>query len=236
MAIDVKICGINEPRSLQAAVGDGARYIGFVFYEPSPRYIAPQMASQLAWQVGTTSRIVGLFVEPSDDFLDDVVSQTPLNMIQLHGDETPGRVAEIRARYSIPVMKAFRIGAAADFDPVAQYEPVADWLLFDARAPKNVASLPGGNGIAFDWQLMAGRDFNRPWMLSGGLNAENVTAAIEATGAETIDISSGVEAAPGRKDPDKIAALLALTNSLTPASENPAAKKAQSLGLLLPEG
>lgn len=236
MGIDVKICGINEPRSLQAAVGHGARYIGFVFYEPSPRYIAPNIASQLAWQVGTTSRIVGLFVEPSDGFLDDVVSQTPLNMIQLHGDETPGRVAEIRARYSIPVMKAFRIGEKADFKPVASYERVADWFLFDARPPKNVAALPGGTGIAFDWQLMAGQQFNRPWMLAGGLNADNLRAAVETTGAGTIDVSSGVEQAPGRKDPDKITALLALADTLPNPAQNSACKKAQSLGLLLPEG
>ena len=236
MGIDVKICGINEPRSLQAAVGHGARYIGFVFYEPSPRYIAPGIASQLAWQVGTTSRIVGLFVEPSDDFLEEAVSQTPLNMIQLHGDETPGRVAEIRARYSIPVMKAFRIGEKADFAPVASYEGVADWFLFDARPPKNVASLPGGTGIAFDWQLMAGQSFDRPWMLAGGLNADNLASAVEATGAGTVDVSSGVEAAPGRKDPDKITALLDIADCLDAPGENLAGKKAQSLGLLLPEG
>ncbi|MEM6902577.1 MAG: phosphoribosylanthranilate isomerase [Pseudomonadota bacterium] len=209
MSVDAKICGINEPRSLRAAVDGGARYIGFVFYEPSPRFVPPQQAGQLAWQVGTTSRVVGLFVEPSDDFLDEVVTQMPLNMIQLHGDEQPGRVREIREKYSIPVMKAFRIGSAEDLDVVPNYEPVADWLLFDARAPKNVAALPGGNGLSFDWQLLAGRSFGRPWMLSGGLNADNLAEAVAATGATTIDVSSGVEDHPGRKSPDKIEALLA---------------------------
>jgi len=236
MAVDVKICGINEPRSLRAAVEHGARYIGFVFYEPSPRYIAPNMASQLAWHVGTTSRIVGLFVEPSDDFLAEVITQTPLNMIQLHGEETPGRVREIRERYSIPVMKAFKIGEAADLDVVKAYEPVTDWLLFDARPPRNVAALPGGNGLSFDWQLLSGRNFGRPWMLSGGLTAKNLAEAVAATDATTIDVSSGVEARPGKKDPDKIVELVDLARTLHGGAKNKASKTAQALGLALPGG
>lgn len=236
MSVDAKICGINEPKALQAAVSHGARYIGFVFYERSPRYLPPPMAAQLAAQAGTSSRVVGLFVDPSDDFLADVISQTPLNMLQLHGDETPGRVQEIRERYSIPVMKAFRIGDASDLKPVRDYKPVADWLLFDARPPSNVASLPGGNGLSFDWRLLANQEFGRPWMLSGGLNPGNLAEAVAETNAHTVDVSSGVEERPGKKDPAKIIEFVELANSLPSPERNKAQKKAQALGLLLPEG
>jgi phosphoribosylanthranilate isomerase len=231
MPVDVKICGISEPESLQAAVQAGARFVGFVFFERSPRFVAAPMAAELARQVGTAVRTVGLFVEPSDDFLDHVVTQTPLDMIQLHGKEAPGRVQEIRQRFSIPVVKALPVGEAADLEAVSAYEPVADWLLFDAKPPKNVAALPGGNGIAFDWKLLAGRRFARPWMLSGGLNAGNLAEAVEMTGATTIDVSSGVEDRPGHKSVEKIRTLLTLAKTLGNGSARPS-----GLGLSLTGG
>lgn len=234
MAIEAKICGISEPAGLRAALDHGARFIGFVFYEHSPRHVAPPMAAELARQVGTSVRTVGLFVEPSDELLDHVVSQMPLDMLQLHGEETPGRVREIRDRFSIPVMKAIKVATAADLDAVSAYQPHADWLLFDARAPKNVASLPGGNGIAFDWTILRERRFERPWMLSGGLDADNLAEAVRISGARTVDVSSGVEDRPGHKSPEKIRAFLTAARAIQ--APDTASARAQNLGLILPEG
>lgn len=206
--IETKICGLKAPEPIRAAIDHGARYIGFVFYERSPRNVGAELAGQLARMAGTAVRTVGLFVEPRDDELDDIVPRVPLNMLQLHGEEVPGRVAEIRARYSIPVMKAVRVASAQDIENALIYQEVADWLLFDARPPENVAALPGGNGLTFDWSLLAGRRFERPWMLSGGLDAANVAEAVRITGAQAVDVSSGVEDRPGHKTPDKIEAFL----------------------------
>ncbi|MEQ8964586.1 MAG: phosphoribosylanthranilate isomerase [Azospirillaceae bacterium] len=209
MSVAVKICGLTTPEGVDAATAGGARYLGLVFYPPSPRAVGPELAKQLARRAPTGVRVVGLFVEPDDQFLDDVVSQVPLDVIQLHGDEMPGRVAEVRAAFAIPVMKAIRVAEAADLDGVDAYQDVADRLLFDAKPPKNVASLPGGNGIPFDWTLLAGRHWRRPWMLSGGLTLDNLAEAVDATGAEAVDVSSGVEDRPGHKDPALIQAFLA---------------------------
>ena len=201
MPVSVKICGLTEPETLHAAVSGGARYVGFVFYPPSPRSIAPSMAAELARLVPTGVRTVGLFVDPDDDFLEHVVSQVPFDLIQLHGKETPRRIAEVKAAFNIPVMKAIKVGGPEDLAAALEIAEVADRLLFDAKPPAKVSALPGGNGIAFDWTLLAGRSWPKPWMLSGGLKPENAAEAVRTTGATALDVSSGVEDRPGHKDP-----------------------------------
>lgn len=205
--VKAKICGISTPETMQAALDAGARYVGLVFFAKSPRNVSIATAAELSRMVGTGTRVVGLFVDPTDDFLDDVTGQVPLDLIQLHGSEPPERVAAIRSRFNLPVMKALKVGDATDLDAAAAYEPVVDLLLFDAKPPKG-AVLPGGNGVSFDWSLLTGRHWARPWMLSGGLDPDNVADAIHATGAAAVDVSSGVESAPGVKDPDLIRAFL----------------------------
>ncbi|EWY37589.1 N-(5'-phosphoribosyl)anthranilate isomerase [Skermanella stibiiresistens SB22] len=204
MTVQVKICGVGHPGAVQAAVKGGARYIGLVFYDRSPRHVAPPLAAELARMVPTGVRTVGLFVDPSNEYLEHVVSQVPLDLIQLHGDESPARVAEIKAAFSMPVMKAIKVSSVADLDVVDAYAEVADRLLFDAKPPAKVSALPGGNGIAFDWTILTGRTWSKPWMLSGGLTIANVAEAIAISGAQSIDVSSGVEDRPGHKDPDLI--------------------------------
>ena len=206
MKIDVKICGVCDPDTIAVAASCGARYVGFVFYPRSPRAVPVEAARQLARTVPTAVRSVGLFVDPSDRDLDEVVGQVPLDLIQLHGAETPERVAEVKALSGLPVMKAVKIADAEDVDGALAYAEVADRLLFDARPPKNVTALPGGNGIPFDWTLLAGRTWPLPWMLSGGLSAETVADAIEISGAPAVDVSSGIEARPGVKDAARIRA------------------------------
>ena len=185
------------------------RAVGFVFYRASPRAVTPDIAGDLARMLPTGTRAVGLFVDPSDEQIATVTARAPLDLLQLHGDESPRRVAEIRGRFATPVMKAIRIATADDLLPLADYESVADWVLFDAKPPPNVASLPGGTGIAFDWQLLRGVRITRPWMLSGGLNAANLAEAVSLTGTKAVDVSSGVEEAPGIKAIGKIREFLA---------------------------
>lgn len=211
-AVKAKICGISTPETMQAALDAGARWVGLVFFPKSPRNVSIATAAELSRMVGTGTRVVGLFVDPTDELLDDVTGQVPLDLIQLHGGETPERVAAIRARFNLPVMKALKVGDAADLDAAAAYEPVVDILLFDAKPPKG-AILPGGNGVAFDWSLLTGRHWQKPWMLSGGLDPANVADAIRATGAKAVDVSSGVEDAPGRKSSDLIRAFLSAVTS-----------------------
>ncbi len=206
---DVKICGLSTPATVDAAVQAGARYVGFVFYPPSPRAVSVELAGQLARRLPTGVRSVGLFVEPSDDELDDTLSKVPLDLIQLHGGELPARVAEVRRSVSIPVMKAIRVATSEDVAEAEAYQAAADRLLFDAKPPKTVASLPGGNGLAFDWSLLAGRRWSVPWMLSGGLTVDTVAAAVARTGAPAVDVSSGVEDRPGAKSVAKIRAFVA---------------------------
>ncbi|HET8726282.1 MAG TPA: phosphoribosylanthranilate isomerase [Alphaproteobacteria bacterium] len=208
MKLSVKICGLSTSEAVDAAVTGGARYVGLVFYARSPRAVDPALAAQLARRVPTGVRTVGLFVEPEDEFLESVVGRVPLDLLQLHGDEEPARVVEIRERYGLPVMKAIRVATRADLARVPEYEETADRLLFDAKPPPNVAALPGGNGLPFDWSVLAGRSWTRPWMLSGGLNRDNLGEAVAATGAEAVDVSSGVEDRPGHKHPDLIRAFL----------------------------
>lgn len=214
MTVAAKICGLSEPESLRAAVTGGARYVGFVFYPRSPRAIAPPMAAELARLLPTGVRSVGLFVDPDDEFLEHVTGQVPLDLIQLHGGETPRRIAEIKGRYALPVMKAVKIGGPEDLTAAMEAAEVADRLLFDAKPPAKVSALPGGNGIAFDWTILAGRSWPRPWMLSGGLTVDNVAEAVRVTGAREVDVSSGVEDRPGHKDPALVRAFLSAVAAL----------------------
>ncbi|WP_095590500.1 phosphoribosylanthranilate isomerase [Actibacterium ureilyticum] len=206
--IRVKICGLRDAAQVAAAVDAGAAYVGFVFFPKSPRHIAPEQAAALAAEVPPGVAKVALTVDADDVFLDQLLERVPLDMLQLHGHESPARVAEIRARYGLPVMKAIGIADAVDLDQIDTYAAVADQLLIDAKPPKD-ATLPGGNGLAFDWRLLAGRKYwTRPWMLAGGLTADNVAEAVRLTGARQVDVSSGVESAPGVKDPDRIRAFV----------------------------
>ncbi len=201
--VSVKICGLTEAGGVAAAVEAGARYLGFVFFPKSPRDISPDRAAALAGQVPVGIAKTGLFVDPDDAQLDRVLQQVPLDLIQLHGAESPARVAEVRALTGLPVMKAVGVAEPSDLDLLWDYGLVADMLLIDAKPPKG-AVLPGGNGLAFDWRLLAGRQILKPWLLAGGLTPENVHEAIRLTRAPGVDVSSGVESAPGVKDPDRI--------------------------------
>lgn len=199
---NVKICGLSDPESLEVAVQSGARFVGFVFYPPSPRNVSFDIAWNLARAVPTGVRSIGLFVNPEDEELERIVTGIQLDMIQLHGDETPGRVNEIKERFSMPVIKAIRVANKYDLEDIEGYESAADWLLFDAK-PAN-ATLPGGTGQSFDWNILKGREFKKPWMLSGGLDTDNVKEALSILKPNAVDVSSGVESEPGLKDADKI--------------------------------
>ena len=203
MSTTVKICGLTSPEGVAAAVSAGARYLGFVFFAKSPRHVTPEQAAALASEVPLGIAKVGLFVNPDDALLQTVLAQVPLDMIQLHGSESPARVTEVRALTGLPVMKAVGVAAPRDLDALWDYGLVADMLLIDAKPPKD-AELPGGNGLAFDWRLLAGRQILKPWLLAGGLTPENVTQALRLTRAPGVAVSTGVESAPGVKDPDRI--------------------------------
>jgi phosphoribosylanthranilate isomerase len=207
--IRVKICGLRTGADIAAAASAGASYVGFVFYPKSPRNVSFQEAAVLAVDVPMGIAKVALVVNADDAFLDDLTAAVPLDMLQLHGSETPTRVAEVKARYGLPVMKAVGIADASDLAQIDAYAAVADQLLIDAKPPKN-ADLPGGNGLAFDWTLLAGRKYwTVPWMLAGGLTADNVAEAVRRTGATQVDVSSGVEGLVGVKDAGLISAFLA---------------------------
>ena len=215
MPIDAKICGVKTPESVAAAARGGAAYIGLNFYPPSPRAVSPAQASALARQTPPQVKRVGLFVDPDDDTLAAVTAEVPLEILQLHGGETPRRIAAIKARFGLPVMKAIKVATADDIAAAEDYLSLVDLLLFDAKAPKTLKNaLPGGNAIAFDWRLLAGRTWSRPWMLSGGLDADNLAEAVGITAARAVDVSSGVEDGPGNKSPDKIAAFLEAAHGL----------------------
>jgi phosphoribosylanthranilate isomerase len=215
MSVKTKICGLNHPAAVAAAVAGGASHLGFNFYPPSPRSIDPLKAASLAAGVPAGIVKVGLFVDASDEEIARTLAEAKLDMLQLHGDETPRRVKDVRRKFGKPVMKALRVASAADIAAADEYLPVVDWLLFDAKPPPEMTNaLPGGNAISFDWSLIAGRSWPKPWMLSGGLNAGNLVDAVHTTRAQTVDVASGVEDSPGRKSPDKIAAFLKLAASL----------------------
>jgi len=197
--VRVKICGLTRPEHMRAAVEAGAGYVGFVFFPKSPRNVSLEAAAALARDVPPGVAKVALVVDADDALLDEITTQVPIDMLQLHGGESPARVAEIRARYGLPVMKAVGIAEVGDLDKLDSYMPVADQILVDAKPPKE-AEVPGGMGVPFDWRLIAGRHWAKPWMLAGGLTAQNVGLAVKLTGARQVDVSSGVEAAPGVKD------------------------------------
>ncbi|MFK7743801.1 MAG: phosphoribosylanthranilate isomerase [Roseobacter sp.] len=196
----VKICGLTDAAHVAAAATAGARYVGFVFFPKSPRNVSLAQARGLALATPDGVAKVALVVNADDALLDDLTREVPVDILQLHGKETPARVAEIKARYGLPVMKAVGVADASDLAAIDTYSAVADQLLIDAKPPKG-ADLPGGNGLAFDWHLLADRKYwTKPWMLAGGLTPENVAQAVARTGARQVDVSSGVEKAPGQKD------------------------------------
>ena len=201
--VSVKICGISTVDDVRACAGAGANYMGLVFFEKSPRNITIPAARDLALAAPVGLAKVALVVNPSDAELDAIAGTVPLDMIQLHGRETPERVAEVKARYGLPVMKAVGIADANDLPKLESYFGVADQILVDAKPPKG-GELPGGNGLSFDWRLIAGRRWPCPWMLAGGLTPENVAEAVKMTGAKQVDVSSGVEDAPGQKNAELI--------------------------------
>jgi phosphoribosylanthranilate isomerase len=206
----VKICGLTTAETVEAAVGGGADYVGFVFYEPSPRSVTPAAAGALARRVQGRAKVVALFVDPDDELLNRVIAEVDPDLIQLHGSETPDRVAAIRNRWGRPVMKAVPVETRRDAETALKYRDSADLILFDAKPPQGtMEALPGGNGVPFDWGALIGMRGKVPFMLSGGLTPENVAAAIRLTSAETVDVSSGVEVRPGEKDPDRIRRFLA---------------------------
>jgi phosphoribosylanthranilate isomerase len=215
MSVQAKICGLSSAEAVDAAIRGGARFVGFVFYPPSRRHVTPERAAALAALVPERVTRVGLFVDPTDAELAGVLERGPLDLLQLHGSESPRRVAEIKARFGKPVMKAIPIAAPGDPDAAIPYLEVADWLLFDAKPPRgDPRALPGGNGLAFDWQILGGRSWSKPWMLSGGLTAKNLAEAVATTHARAVDVSSGVEIRPGIKDLGKIAEFLARVATL----------------------
>lgn len=201
--VQVKICGLSTQDDVTAAIDAGARYVGFVFFEKSPRNISFDKAADLAAEVAAGICKVALTVNADDAFLDALLAAVPIDLLQLHGTESPERVAEVKLRYGLPVMKAIGVADASDLDALDAYARVADQILVDAKPPKGSA-IPGGNGLAFDWRLIAGRRWACPWMLAGGLTATNVAEAIRLTGARQVDVSSAVESAPGVKDAELI--------------------------------
>lgn len=206
--VKVKICGLSDAAAVAAAVAAGADYIGFVFYARSPRYVSGAQAGLLARGVPARVGRVGLFVDAGDAEIAGPVRAGVVDHLQLHGQETPERVAEIRALFGLPVIKAAPIAGPEDIPAAAGFEAAADMLLFDAKPPASANALPGGNGQVFDWELIAGHVWRRPWMLSGGLNAQNLADAVRISGAGIVDVSSGVERRPGIKDCGKIRAFV----------------------------
>jgi phosphoribosylanthranilate isomerase len=207
MSVIVKICGLSTPEALDVALDAGADMVGFVFFPPSPRHVAFDKAHALASRVLERAQKVALTVDADDVLLDAVVEALQPDMLQLHGTESPARVEAVRRMFGLPVMKALPISATDDLDGIVQYAGIADRLLFDARAPRE-ATRPGGLGRPFDWHLLENLDPGVPFMLSGGLDAANVGEALRITRAPGVDVSSGVERAPGEKDPDKIRAFV----------------------------
>ena len=199
----VKICGLKTEAALEMALAGGADYVGLVFFPPSPRNITPEVARPLADKARGRAKIVALLVDPDDALIDAVVTAVNPDLLQLHGDETPERVREVRRRWDKPVMKAIKVATAQDAQAAFDYAEAADLILFDARAPKD-STRPGGHGAPFDWNLLSGIKGRLPFMLSGGLTPDNVAEAIRITGAPMVDVSSGVESRPGEKDPELI--------------------------------
>jgi phosphoribosylanthranilate isomerase len=205
--IRVKICGLRTVADVQAVADAGAAYIGLNFFAKSPRFVTLALARELALAAPAGLAKVALVVDADDATLDAIVEGVPLDMLQLHGHETVARVAEVRARYGLPVMKVLGVADEGDLGPLLDYSVVADQIMIDAKPPTG-AVLPGGNGVSFDWRLLVGRKWLRPWMLAGGLTPANVAEAVRLTGARQVDVASGVESAPGVKDHARIAAFV----------------------------
>ena len=208
MSAQVKICGLTRPQDMAAVAAAGAAYAGLNFFAKSPRFVTPAQARALSLAAPVGLARVGLFVDAGDDLIDAVLTEAPLDILQLHGHETPERVVALRARHCLPVMKVVGVAGPDDLAGLTTFARVADLLLVDAKPPKD-AVLPGGNGLTFDWRLIAGRRWPVPWMLAGGLTPANVAEAIALTGAPAVDVASGVESAPGVKDEGRIAAFCA---------------------------
>ncbi|MEQ8665030.1 MAG: phosphoribosylanthranilate isomerase [Rhodospirillales bacterium] len=218
MTILVKICGLNSADTVDTAVKAGTDMVGFNFFPKSPRYVDPDTAGGLAGRVPDRVIKVGLFVEPTDDELAAMLTRVPLDMIQLHGQEDPARVAHVRDRFAKPVMKVIGVSDAADLSRAAGYKGAADRLLLDAKPPKG-ADRPGGNAVSFDWTMLSGWTAPMPWMLAGGLNPGNVAEAVSISHAPGVDVASGVESAPGVKDNAAIKAFIDAARVAAPVKE-----------------
>jgi len=214
MSVTAKICGLSTEEAVTAASDAGAAYLGFVFYPRSPRAVTPQRAARLCAGVPAGIARVGLFVDADDRAIEAALTAAPIDILQFHGGESPERVAAAKRRFGCPVMKAVAIAGFDDVLSAARFENVADILLFDAKPPLRPDALPGGNGLAFDWALIADRSWRTPWMLSGGLTAELLPEAVRISAAAAVDVSSGVESHPGVKDLDRIRVFLAVASSL----------------------
>jgi phosphoribosylanthranilate isomerase len=215
VSVGAKICGLTSEDAVQAAVAGGARFTGFVFYPPSPRSLGITQAAALVAGVAPGITRVGVFVDPDDTLLENVLAKMPLDMIQLHGGETPERAAAIKRRFGLKLMKAIKVAGERDVQTAKEFLGIADWLMFDAKPPKEMATaLPGGNALAFDWELLRARQWPLPWMLSGGLTVENLPQAVKISRAEFVDVSSGVERRLGEKDPAKVGEFLTRAKSL----------------------
>ncbi len=213
MSVAVKVCGLTDASTLAVAIEGGAAFVGFVFFAASPRALTPLRASLLAAAVPAPVKRIGVVVDADDAKLEHILSVVGLDMLQCHGTESPARIADIRARFRRPVIKAIPVGSDADVRGARDYEDAADMLLFDSQ-PAPAASRPGGNATVFQWSLLHLKKWRRPWILAGGLSVGNLVSAVAQSGARTIDVSSGVEVAPGRKDPEKIIAFLELARDL----------------------
>lgn len=215
MAVSAKICGLKTPDTVAAAVEHGADFIGFNFFRKSPRYVEPGAAAALGRVVPASVLKTGLLVDDDDARIAAILAACPLDLLQLHGSETPERVAEIKAKFGLPVMKVIKVRDAGDIARAADYETVADRLLFDAQPPADMKNaLPGGNAVSFDWNLLQGFRSALPWMLSGGLTPGNLAEAVRRSGAPAVDVASGVEDRPGEKSVSKINDFLAVCRSL----------------------
>ncbi len=213
MPVHIKICGLSTPETIDAALKGGASHVGFVFFPKSPRNLTPDHAAALAARVQGKAKIVGLFVNPTTDDIDRVRAQVHFDIIQLHGDERPAVVSQTRMKHGLEVWKAIAVRTTSDLNEAQKYRGAASLILYDAKPPAG-SDLPGGNGLRFDWELLRGHRHPLPWALSGGLDTRNIAEAVRITGAPLLDVSSGVETAPGVKDVDKIAAFLKAASRL----------------------
>jgi phosphoribosylanthranilate isomerase len=207
MGVQTKICGIRTPEAVSAAVEAGAAFLGFMFFDKSPRNVAPDAAWRLAEPARGKAKVVAVVVDPSDEEVDRIARVLKPDLIQLHGGETPARAREIGQRAGAAIVKVLPVSEAADLTAAAAFDSVAEHLMFDTKATKD-AERPGGSGRAFDWTLLAGRRFRQPWFLAGGLDPWNLAQAVQQSGAPLLDVSSGVERGPGLKDPALIRAFL----------------------------